>query len=48
MIQEDVHGSIEIGKWADFTILEEAVEEKREMLKDIRIIGTVIGGDDIF
>lgn len=47
--QEDVRGSIEIGKWADFTILEEeATEEKREVLKDIKIIGTVINGDDIF
>ncbi|MGF1724734.1 amidohydrolase [Photobacterium nomapromontoriensis] len=47
--QEDVRGSIETGKWADFTILEEeATEEKRETLKDIRIVGTVIGGDDIF
>lgn len=47
--QDDVRGSIEIGKWADFTVLaEEATEEKREVLKDISIIGTVIGGDDIF
>lgn len=47
--QEDVRGTIEIGKWADFTILaEEATEEKRERLKDIEIIATVIGGDDIF
>ncbi|KIT35343.1 hypothetical protein H320_07300 [Vibrio parahaemolyticus 49] len=47
--QEDVRGSIEVGKWADFTVLaEEATEEKRETLKDIRIVGTVIGGDDIF
>ncbi|MDF4990980.1 amidohydrolase [Vibrio parahaemolyticus] len=47
--QEDVRGSIEVGKWADFTVLaEEATEKKRETLKDIRIVGTVIGGDDIF
>lgn len=47
--QEDVRGSIEMGKWADFTILEEeATEDKKERLKDIRIIGSVIGGDDIF
>ncbi|WP_420744691.1 amidohydrolase [Photobacterium damselae] len=46
--QDDVRGSIEIGKWADFTILaEEATEQNREHLKDIRIIGTVIGGSDI-
>ena len=47
--QEDVRGSIEIGKWADFTVLaQEATEENREILKDIKIVGTVIGGDDIF
>ncbi|WP_035602879.1 amidohydrolase [Edwardsiella tarda] len=46
--QDDVRGSIELGKWADFTVLEEeATEAVRERLKDIRIIGTVIGGDDI-
>lgn len=46
--QEDVRGSIEVGKWADFTVLEEeATEDKRERLKDLRIIGTVINGDDI-
>lgn len=46
--QDDVRGTIEPGKWADFTILEEeATEEIRERLKDIRIVGTVIGGDDI-
>lgn len=47
--QEHLRGSIEMGKWADFTILEEeASEDKRERLKDIKIIGTIIGGDDIF
>ncbi len=47
--QEDVRGTLEIGKWADFTVLaEEATEDKRETLKDIAIVGTVIGGDDIF
>lgn len=46
--QDDVRGTIEIGKWADFTILaEEATQEIRERLKDIRIVGTVIGGNDI-
>lgn len=47
--QEDVRGTLEIGKWADFTVLaEEATEDKREVLKDIAIVGSVIGGDDIF
>ncbi|PAF52242.1 amidohydrolase [Helicobacter sp. 13S00477-4] len=47
--QENVRGSIELGKWADFTILEEeAIEENKERLKDLKIIGTVIGGNDIF
>lgn len=47
--QEDVRGSIELGKWADFTVLEEeACEENKHRLKDIKIIGSVIGGDDIF
>lgn len=46
--QDDVRGTIEIGKWADFTVLEEeATQEIREHLKDIRIVGTVIDGTDI-
>ncbi|WP_094751672.1 amidohydrolase [Psychromonas sp. CD1] len=47
--QDDVRGSIEIGKWADFTILEEeATEDAAIYLKDIKIVATVINGDDIF
>ena len=41
--QDDVRGTIEIGKWADFTVLEEeATQEIREHLKDIRIVGTAV------
>jgi predicted amidohydrolase YtcJ len=43
--KDDIIGSIEVGKYADFTVLEEdplSVDKKR--LKDIRIWGTVLGG----
>lgn len=43
--QEDRLGSIETGKWADFTALaEEPDESRRADLKDIAILGTVSGG----
>jgi len=42
---EDVAGSIEVGKFADFAILEEdPTEVDLEDLKDIAIWGTVLGG----
>ena len=43
--KDDILGSIEVGKYADFTILDEdplSVDKTR--LKDIRIWGTVVGG----
>ncbi|MEF9952552.1 MAG: amidohydrolase [Clostridium sp.] len=42
---EDKVGTIEPGKWADFVVLEEEpTEEKKETLKDIKVITTVLGG----
>lgn len=42
---EDYIGSIEVGKWADFTVLaEEPTEENKANLKDIKIVATVLGG----
>ena len=42
---EDKLGSIETGKWADFTVLaEEVTEANKATMKDIEIIGTVSGG----
>ena len=42
---EDRLGSIETGKWADFTVLaEEVTEANKAAMKDIEIIGTVSGG----
>lgn len=47
--QEDVRGSLEVGKWADFTALASKPREtEKHLLKDIKIVGSVIGGDDIF
>lgn len=39
-------GSIEVGKWADFTVLEADPFEVEPMeLKDIPVWGTVVGGN---
>lgn len=39
-------GSIEVGKWADFAVLDQDPEEvEPEALKDIEIWGTVLGGN---
>jgi predicted amidohydrolase YtcJ len=42
---DDVVGSIEVGKFADFAVLEEDPSEcAPERLKDVRVWGTVLGG----
>mgnify|MGYP001948924065 FL=1 len=45
---DDKVGSIEAGKWADFTVLDESpLTVEKEHLRDIKIWGTVLGGRKI-
>lgn len=48
--QEDRRGSLECGKWADFTVLGTKIcEEEKAGMKDVKIVGSAIGGElDIF
>jgi predicted amidohydrolase YtcJ len=46
---DDVVGSIEVGKWADFVVLDEnplKVDPLR--IKDIKILETIVGGEVVF
>jgi predicted amidohydrolase YtcJ len=43
--EEDVKGSIRVGKYADFVVLEKDPREVDPMtLKDVRVVRTVLGG----
>ena len=45
MNRDDVLGSLEVGKWADFTVLgENPLTVEPMVIKDIEVIGTVVGG----
>jgi predicted amidohydrolase YtcJ len=45
MNRDDMLGSLEVGKWADFTVLTENPLSVDPMsIKDIEVVGTVIGG----
>lgn len=47
--EEDVKGSITVGKYADFVILEKNPHEvDPDTLKDIQIVRTVVGGKTVF
>ena len=44
MNRDDMLGSLEVGKWADFTVLAENPLSVAPMaIKDIEVVGTVIG-----
>lgn len=45
--EENEKGTIEVGKYADFTVLDKDIMKEVEVLK-IKILGTWIGGERLF
>jgi predicted amidohydrolase YtcJ len=47
--EEDQKGSLEVGKWADFTVLDQDIMQvPDEQLLRTRVLKTVVGGDPVF
>ena len=47
--EEDIKGSIEVGKIADITILSDNLFEiSRDKVKDVEVLLTIVGGKEIF
>ncbi|NHJ32372.1 MAG: amidohydrolase family protein, partial [Asgard group archaeon] len=47
--EEDIKGSLEVGKFADFIILEENLYQvDPEKIKDVQVLMTFLGGEIVY